>query len=684
MNRLSQETSPYLKQHAQNPVDWFVWGDAAFEKARAENKPVLLSIGYAACHWCHVMAHESFEDAETAALMNHYFINIKVDREERPDIDHIYQNALSLMGQQGGWPLTMFLTPDGKPFWGGTYFPPLARHGLPAFREVLRGVHESFLQEQDKITHNVAALHRALLSLQENQQGKTLDPTLRKKGAEQFLKRVDMAHGGLGTAPKFPHLPALRFLWDTFIATADDRYKHAVLHSLTQMCQGGIYDHIGGGFARYAVDDEWLVPHFEKMLADNALFISLLSDVFLETKNPIFESRVHETIQWALREMTIEKKDAFALSSSLDADSGGVEGAFYTWRLEEITAVLNPDDLSFFAPIYDASKFGNWEGVNILNRLQHPLLQSVDEEKRLKKCCDLLLAKRNERVRPGRDDKVLADANALFIVGLVKAGTAFKNQSYIQHAEKIFSFVEKNMFDGNKHLRHSFCEGTLTQEGFLDDYVHLADAALYLFSATQNNAYLVMAEKLAQQAITLFYDEQRGGFFSNDSRDAFLPVRPKTIYDAAQPSANAALVRILSQLYNLTGKKIFFEKADDTLRAFSGEALQNFFPLASLFSASAVFERGLNVVLTGENTHDLVTAFSSLYLPYSTLMIIKETKSLPLNHPAYSKTALSEKGATAFVCSGTRCLAPVHTAQDLAAALISARRFYGADASNDG
>ena len=683
MNRLSQETSPYLRQHADNPVNWLPWGEEAFQLARDSHKPVLLSVGYAACHWCHVMAHESFEDAETAGLMNHHFINIKVDREERPDIDQVYQNALSLMGQQGGWPLTMFLTPEGKPFWGGTYFPPLARHGLPAFREVLRGVAESFRNEGEKITHNVTALHRALLSLQENQQGKTLNAALRKNGAEQFLKRVDMANGGIGQAPKFPHLPALRFLWETFLSTGDDRYRHAVVHSLTQMCQGGIYDHVGGGFARYAADDEWLVPHFEKMLVDNALFVALLSDVYLETRNPLFESRIHETVSWALREMKVGTNASFGLASSLDADSDGAEGAFYVWKEEDIKSALNADDFAFFAPIYDVSKFGNWEGVNILNRLTHPLFQSAEEEARLRRCLDTLLKARASRPHPGRDDKILADANALFAIGLVKAGLALSSGSYIAAAETLFNFIEKTHWRDGRGVSHSFCDGVLNKSGFVDDAAHMIDAALHLFSATQKQSYLATAEKLATHAIDDFYDEERGGFYSTTKDDAFLPVRPKTVYDSAQPSANAALVRALSQLHLLTGNDLYISKAADTVRAFSGEALQNFFPLASLFSATAAFEQPVSIVIagTGAEADTLLRTVFETSLPHRAVLRVTEDRAVPVTHPAYGKTG---KNVAAYVCAGSRCLTPAHNIDALRKSLLAVRRLAGPDASNDG
>ena len=325
MNLLQNETSPYLRQHQDNPVDWRPWGPEAFEKAKAENKPVLLSIGYAACHWCHVMAHESFEDHETAALMNQHFISIKLDREERPDIDAAYQGALSLMGKQGGWPLTMFLTPDGKPFWGGTYFPPQPRYGMPSFREILRGIAESYARDKDKIAHNVKSLTAALEKINTSQPGTILHREALDKISGYFLSLIDPANGGIGSAPKFPNLTIINLLWSAYIRSGNEAYKAAVIHSLTQMCQGGIYDHIGGGFSRYTVDAEWLVPHFEKMLYDNAQFISLLAEVYRETQHPLFAERLSETVEWVRRDLSIRHFSHTAFAASLDADSEGEE-----------------------------------------------------------------------------------------------------------------------------------------------------------------------------------------------------------------------------------------------------------------------------------------------------------------------------------------------------------------------
>src|SRR5690349_12880772 len=369
VNRLSEATSPYLLQHKDNPVDWWAWGEEALAEAKRTNRPILLSVGYAACHWCHVMAHESFEHPEIAALMNKLFVNIKVDREERPDLDQIYQQALALLGQQGGWPLTMFLTPEGRPFWGGTYFPSTSRWGRPGFADVLTTLAETYAQEPDKVQKNVDGLREAMAKLAAPQAGGAISMAITDRIAERLLEEVDLRQGGIGSAPKFPQVPLFHLFWRAFKRTKDERFKEAVAITLTRMSQGGIYDHLGGGFARYSVDANWLVPHFEKMLYDNAELIGLLTLVWQETRDPLYATRVREIAGWLEREMLAAPNDAgdCAFAASLDADSEGEEGKFYVWTEAEIDEVLGSES-AFFKQQYDVSADGNWEGHTILNR----------------------------------------------------------------------------------------------------------------------------------------------------------------------------------------------------------------------------------------------------------------------------------------------------------------------------
>ncbi|MEX0760725.1 MAG: thioredoxin domain-containing protein, partial [Tistlia sp.] len=394
-NRLAQESSPYLLQHRHNPVDWWPWGEEAFAEARRQNKPILLSVGYAACHWCHVMAHESFEDEAIAGLMNRLFVNIKVDREERPDVDALYQNALALLGEHGGWPLTMFLTPQGEPFWGGTYFPPSQRYGRPGFAQVLEGLAAAWRDAPDDVGKNVAAIRQGLERLAAPQPGGQLAAEAPLAAARRLLREIDPQEGGLGGAPKFPQPAVLELLWVAWLRSGEASFRHAVELTLTRMSQGGIYDHLGGGYARYATDEKWLVPHFEKMLYDNAQILTLLTRAWTEDRNPLYAARARETVEWLFREMRAEEapggppSEAFA--ASLDADSEGEEGRFYIWGETEIDALLGPEEAGFFKAHYDVSAGGNWEGRTILNRSVRPALLDTAGEARLTDARDRLL-----------------------------------------------------------------------------------------------------------------------------------------------------------------------------------------------------------------------------------------------------------------------------------------------------
>ena len=391
MNMLAQSTSPYLLQHKDNPVHWRVWGPAALEEARAQNKPILLSIGYAACHWCHVMAHESFENEATAAVMNEHFVNIKVDREERPEIDAIYQTAIAMMGQPGGWPLTIFLTPEGEPFWGGTYFPPEAKFEKPAFGDVLREVGRLFREDQEQLAKNTQTLRTALTqTFESNRPGQQLDPVTLDTAMKRLCQQIDVFHGGLMGAPKFPNVPVIELMWRAHINTSMPQFKHAVDMTLMNMCQGGIYDHLGGGFARYSTDERWFVPHFEKMLYDNAQMIDILSMVWLQTRNQIYKARVEETVGWVLREMVV---DGGAFASSIDADSEGEEGKYYTWTSQEIDAALGKDS-ELFKQVYDVPTQDTWETKAILHRLRTPVALPAVQEGRLNALREKLLIER--------------------------------------------------------------------------------------------------------------------------------------------------------------------------------------------------------------------------------------------------------------------------------------------------
>ena len=688
MNLLAQESSPYLLQHKDNPVHWLPWSPFSFAKAKAENKPVLLSIGYAACHWCHVMAHESFENAETASLMNQYFINIKVDREELPDVDMVYQNALALMGRQGGWPLTMFLTPEGAPFWGGTYFPPLARHGLPGFREVLRGVNTSWQGEQGDITHNVQSLTAALQKLQAPAAGHIVTREMLEQINLYFLQAVDTINGGIGHAPKFPSLPAMNLLWDAYVRTGSDAYKSAVLHSLTQMCQGGIYDHLGGGFSRYTVDAEWLVPHFEKMLYDNAQFISLLAEVYKETQNPLFGQRIRETVKFLARDMLVTEDNAGAFASSFDADSMTVdghkhEGAYYTWRAAEIDTALGDDALAF-KQTYDVTVPGNWEGVNILNRLKHPALLAPAEEAKLAMLCKKLAATRQARPLPPRDDKVLADWNGLAILALLRAHIALKDDAgdCLKMAGSAFGFVTRHMMNAEGKLSHVFCNGKKTRDATLDDYAQMAAAALLFFETTHNGAYLAKAERWVAILNADYWDAEHGGYYLALPQQE-LPLRPKTADDHATPSGNGTMVGVLTRLWLLTGRDEYRAKAAATAEAFSGGLMQRFFPLTTLVTNSDFLAHPVTVVIIGRLGRDaLRDVLKTISVPHLVVLEIDGAQHLPESHPAHGKLPVNGQ-ATAYLCHGPTCQPPVTEPANLRDLLLAERGSNRRPAAND-
>ncbi|MCH8038357.1 MAG: thioredoxin domain-containing protein, partial [Proteobacteria bacterium] len=481
-NRLAEESSPYLLQHKANPVAWQPWDPAAFAAAKQADKPILLSVGYAACHWCHVMAHESFEDEAIAAQMNALFVNIKVDREERPDVDTIYQQAVSLLGEHGGWPLTVFLTPDGEPFWGGTYFPPEPRFGRPGFPQILERISQVYAKDRDGIAKSVAALKEALHKLARSPSAGALPPEAADQAAERALGEIDPVEGGLGHAPKFPQPMILKLLWRAWKRSGAARYRQAVELSLTKMCQGGIYDHLGGGFSRYTVDRRWLVPHFEKMLYDNAQMLDLLTWAWQDGGNPLYEQRLRETVGWVLREMIAEAEPggapSGAFASTLDADSEGEEGRFYVWTEAEIDALLGADAAAFKAA-YDVTPGGNWEGKTILNRSRGPGLGEAAEEAKLAELRARLLAARGARVRPGWDDKVLADWNGLMIAALANAGAVFDQPRWTEAAVAAFDFVTETMVARGR-LHHCWRGGRLGDTETLDDYAIMARAALAL------------------------------------------------------------------------------------------------------------------------------------------------------------------------------------------------------------
>ncbi len=681
-NLLALESSPYLLQHADNPVRWRAWGPEALGEAAAADKPILLSIGYAACHWCHVMAHESFEDDAIAAVMNELFVNIKVDREERPDLDTIYQSALALFGGQGGWPLTMFCTPDGRPFWGGTYFPPEPRYGRPGFPDVLRHVARIYQTEREKVDNNTAAILDALAQLSRPEPGGPLDPNIIKAAASAFADETDRLHGGIGGAPKFPHTPVFRLMWQGAQRAGGDDIREAVMLTLDRMAQGGIYDHLGGGFARYSTDAAWLAPHFEKMLYDNAQLVELYAEAWQATRKPLYALRVRETCEWALRSMrsiaanvyNTDAIDCGGFFSTIDADSEGEEGKYYVWSEAEIDDLLG-DAATPFKRAYDVAPGGNWEGKTILNRSRDPDLRDDPTEAALAQARTVLLAARERRIPPALDDKILADWNGLMIAALARASLIFGRTDWLDAARGAFSFIGAFMqhdCDGEARLWHSWRNGTARHVATLDDYANMSRAALMLYEATGEAVYIDHARSWAGVLERHYRDDTAGGYFLTADDTADVITRTKNAHDNATPSGNGTMTDVLARLYHLTGEEAYRRDAEALVSAFSGEVAKNAFPYATLISGAAVLTAAVQLIIIGNRadtaTGALIHAAAETYVPGLTLTVITPGATLPANHPAAGKRPI-DGAVTAYVCIGQACSLPITDVATLRARL---------------
>ncbi|MBI3434880.1 MAG: thioredoxin domain-containing protein [Proteobacteria bacterium] len=691
-NRLARETSPYLLQHKDNPVDWWPWGPDALAEAARSNRPILLSVGYAACHWCHVMAHESFEDAATAQVMNELFVNIKVDREERPDIDQIYMMSLHQLGEQGGWPLTMFLTSKGEPVWGGTYFPNVTRYGRPAFVDVLREIARLFREEPERIDHNRAALMERLAQKARPAGRLVIGRAELDRVARGLAGAIDPVHGGLRGAPKFPQCAMLETLWRAGRRSADVPFFAAAELSLIRMCEGGIYDHLGGGFSRYSVDERWLVPHFEKMLYDNAQILELLALAFRRSDHHLFRQRAHETVAWLQREMTTEEG---AFAASLDADSEGEEGKFYVWSAAEIGDLLGKDDAQYFAQHYDVSTGGNFEGHNILNRLKYlddsldpapapnkvrPAGQfgrhnerSMNVESRLAALRYKLLAARGKRVRPGLDDKVLADWNGLMIAALAHSGLAFGEPAWIAMARGAFDFIAGAMTRGER-LGHSWRAGRLVYPGLASDFAAMVRAALALHEATGERAMLERALAWQTALETHYVNAHNGGYFLTADDAEGLLLRPDSTHDDAIPNPNGLIAQNLVRLAVLSGDAQWRSRAERLFDGLLPLAAENMFGHMSLLNALDMRLHAAEIVVTGTGPAAEGLLAAARAVPFIDRIVVHAASAdaLAAGHPAREKIAIEPVGA-AFVCVGETCSLPVREAAQLPAALTAMR-----------
>ncbi|WP_428032167.1 thioredoxin domain-containing protein [Ancylobacter sp.] len=667
-NHLADAASPYLLQHKDNPVDWWQWQPEAFEEARRTRRPILLSIGYAACHWCHVMAHESFEDDATAAVMNELFVNIKVDREERPEVDQIYMAALQQLGVQGGWPMTMFLDHEGAPFWGGTYFPKEARYGQPAFTDVLKTMAGAYASSDPRITQNRAALLERLRQKARPAGQVVIGTNELDDVAGRILGIMDTEHGGLQGSPKFPNTPFLELLWRGWERTGRERLRDAALHALDGMSEGGIYDHIGGGYSRYSVDDRWLVPHFEKMLYDNAQILDLLGLAYSETLAELFRSRAEQTVGWLQREMMTQ---GGAFAASLDADSEGHEGRYYVWTLKQVLDALGATDAEFFARHYDIVPFGNWEGVSIPNRLKEVARSGADEA-RLALLRDKLLAVREARVPPGRDDKVLADWNGLMIAALANAAPRFGRPEWVELAAGAFRFVAETMVREGR-LGHSWREGRLVFPGLSSDYAAMIGAALALHQATGERHYLDLAVDW-QSRLESHHAAEDGGYYLTADDAEGLILRPEATADDAVTNPNALIARNLVRLAVLAGDDAYRARADRLFDGLLPRAAPNLYSHAGLLNALDTKLRAPEIVVVG-NGEDADALFETARrLPRADITVqrIEDAALLPPEHPARAKVDALAGGNAAFVCAGGVCSLPVTESNRLADAVQTA------------
>jgi uncharacterized protein YyaL (SSP411 family) len=679
-NRLANETSPYLLQHRDNPVDWYPWGPEALERAKAEDRPILLSVGYSACHWCHVMEHESFEDAETAALMNELFVNVKVDREERPDIDSIYMTAVQQMTGHGGWPMTVFLTPHGAPFWGGTYFPPEARHGIPSFRQVLRGIHDAWMERRADVDQSAAELTGALRqSSALRPTPSPLDPSILDTAYAQLARRYDPRWGGFGGAPKFPQAMNLEFLLRQWRRTGSAEVLGQAAHTLRMMHAGGMYDHLGGGFARYSVDARWLVPHFEKMLYDNALLARAYLHAYQATGEAEHRRVVEETLHWVTREMTGPEGGFY---SALDADSEGEEGKFYVWNPDEIDARLGPADGALFRIRFGVTEHGNFEGHNILHTettLEEAAREAGVTPDHLQKVVDrgtrVLYDTRAQRVWPGRDDKVLTSWNAMMLHAFAEAARVLESDEYRAAAVRSAGFLLRELRPQGTLLR-TWKEGRAKIGAFLEDHALLADALVAVYEATWDARWVREARALADAMLEKFWDEGEGAFYDTAADAESLVVRPRDVFDNATPSGNSAAVFALLRLGELTGEVRYTRTAVRVLEGMGellGRLPQGFGHLLCALDFHLATPTEVAFVGTpGEGeTEALVRTVSRAYLPNAVLALRRphdgddDAGLIPLLR---HRAAVGGK-ATAYVCEHLACKQPVTSPAELAAQL---------------
>ena len=681
-NHLSGETSPYLLQHVNNPVDWYPWGEEALALARAQNKPILLSTGYSACHWCHVMAHECFEDAQVAAVMNRHFVNIKVDREERPDIDQVYQMALYMLTRRnGGWPLTLFLTPDQKPFFGGTYFPKTPRHGLPGFLDLLPRVAETYHVRGMEIEQQGESLLKSLGSLLPSKSPDT--PAFSEQPLDQALaeleNRFDSVNGGFGDAPKFLHPTELEFCLRRYFAAGNGEALQMASYTLQKMAEGGIHDQLGGGFCRYSTDEYWHIPHFEKMLYDNGPLLRLYTDAWLATRNPLFEQVVEETAEWVMREMQAQGKDGTGgepidggYYSTLDADSENEEGKFYVWDRDEVAQTVSPEEYAVVAPHYGLLDNPNFEHKHWNLEIAQPLAAlavnagiSLEEaQQRLASARSKLFRKRELRVHPGRDEKILTSWNGLMIKGMAHAGRVFGRDDWVQSAIRTVDFIRSTLWR-DKRLLATYKDGKAHLNAYLDDHAFLLDGLLELMQAEFRQTDLEFAVALADVLLEQFEDKQAGGFFFTSHDHEKLIYRPKPSHDNATPSGNGVAAYTLQRLGHLLGEFRYLQAAERTLDLFYPAVSRYASSCCSLLAALEQLLMPPQLVILRGQAHALAEWKNALRcIPPHTLVFAlpSELTGLP---PSLNKPLATANAVNAWVCHGVKCLPEISDLQQL-------------------
>lgn len=668
-NRLVNESSPYLLQHAHNPVDWYPWGEEAFQKAKEEDKPILLSCGYSACHWCHVMERETFEDPEIATLMNRYFVNIKVDREERPDLDQLYQQAVRMITGHGGWPLTVFLDHGKRPFYGGTYFPPVSMYGRPGFPDVLEAVHRKWVEERDRIREAGEELTKYL----QNEPGRSHQPEMPEqdfpeKAVSELYRYADTTNGGFNDAPKFPNPSLLQLLINVGGRRKESRELNHCLLTLNRMARGGIYDQLGGGFHRYSTDSIWLTPHFEKMLYDNAQLIRLYSIGYQLTGNQEYQRVVKETADYARREMMAPAGGFYATQ---DADSEGEEGRYFLWTPDQVKEVLNEEEARLIMEYYGISQAGNFAGKNILNRLHEPDGPIPDDEvlAKLKAARQKLLKKREKRVKPFRDEKIITSWNGLMISGLAVSFQVFQNQADYETARRGADFILKSSRLDNGDLTRVYKDGKAYGEAFLDDYAFMAKGLLDLYGADFDSDWLARSVELTEAAINRFGNGS-GLYYLTSENETELVSRPLSGPDQATPSGVAVHAENLLRLGAYTGKAEFREEAGRIFKAYSNEMHHNSWGYAGLINALDMFQQGIKefvFVSEGTDLPETLVRLRRKYLPYRIIAWNGGRKDLK-KHPAGAlfegREPVNEQ-STCYVCINQSCLPPVTKWEDL-------------------